>query len=209
MRVHGARRDLGLDPPHVGEQGIARLDAAAPRHELVKQAKLERGEADLRIIHPGAVRVAVDAQAAEADDRGLGVVAARGIGATEEGADAQHELAHAERLHDVIVGADLEADDAIDLLALRRTHDHGDVASALGVAEPAADLGAREVGQHEIEHDHVGEWVTRGGSEPGAAGVREANLEPLRAQVVLDGGGEIDFILDDQHEHGSGLARAR
>ena len=34
----------------------------------------------------------------------------------------KQELAHAERLHHVVVGAELEADDAVDLLALRRQH---------------------------------------------------------------------------------------
>ena len=40
---------------------------------------------------------------------------------------AQHDLAHDERLDDVVVGADLEPEDPIFGLALRCQHQHADV----------------------------------------------------------------------------------
>src|SRR3712207_8541604 len=52
------------------------------------------------------------------------------------------ELAHAERLHDVVVGADLEALHPVYLLAARRQHDDGHVAQAVLGPQAAADLGA-------------------------------------------------------------------
>jgi SpoU rRNA methylase family enzyme len=39
-----------------------------------------------------------------------------GATAAQHGIDAQHELAHTEGLDDVVVGAELEAHDAVDLL---------------------------------------------------------------------------------------------
>jgi hypothetical protein len=39
-----------------------------------------------------------------------------------DGADARHDLAREERLHHVVVRAELEADDPIDLIAARRQH---------------------------------------------------------------------------------------
>ena len=74
-------------------------------------------------------------------------------GPARHGADAGHELAEAERLHDVVVGTQLEADDAVDLVAARGHHDDGDV-----VAGPdlAAELEAVDVGEPEIEEDDVG-----------------------------------------------------
>jgi hypothetical protein len=44
---------------------------------------------------------------------------------THHRADARQQLARVERLGQVIVGADLEADDAVDILALGRQHDDG------------------------------------------------------------------------------------
>ena len=129
--------------------------------------------------------------------------------AAEQRADPQDQLAHAERLDHVVVGADLEADHAIDLLALRRAHDHRDVAGALVLAQLAADLGARQIGQHQIEHDHVGQRVGGRAGEALSAAVREPHREALRAQVVLERGGEVDLVLDDQYEHDGALACSR
>ena len=46
--------------------------------------------------------------------------------AAQDRVHAQQQLAHAEGLDHVVVGAQLEADDAVDLLALGGDHDHGD-----------------------------------------------------------------------------------
>ena len=68
-------------------------------------------------------------------------------------ADAGEQLAEAERLHDVVVGAELEPDDAVDLVAARRDDDDRHVRRG---AEPAAHLEAVDVRQPEVEqHDVV------------------------------------------------------
>src|SRR2546427_7897446 len=48
----------------------------------------------------------------------------RGAGAAQDGLDAGQQLADGKRFGDVIVGAELEADDLVDLLAARGQHDH-------------------------------------------------------------------------------------
>ena len=58
-----------------------------------------------------------------------------------------------ERLGDVIVGAELEADDLVDLGVLGGEHD--DRHRGLGPEDPA-DLDARQLGEHEVEEDEVG-----------------------------------------------------
>ena len=118
--------------------------------------------------------------------------------APEQRANAQDQLAHAVRLHDVVVRADLEADDAVDLLAPRGAHDHRDLPRALLIAEAPADLGAGEIRQHEIEHDHVGQRIRAGAREAVAAVVRDAHREALGLEVVLERRGEIDFVFDDE-----------
>jgi hypothetical protein len=70
-----------------------------------------------------------------------------------------------ERLGDIVVCAELQADHLVDLAILRRHHD--DRHRGL-LAERAADLRARDTGQHEIEQDEIGavpiELIERGGT---------------------------------------------
>ena len=70
----------------------------------------------------------------------------------EHRVDAQRELARAERLGHVVVGADLEADHPVGLLAQRGQHDDRDVAL---LPQPAAHLDAVDARQHQVEHDEV------------------------------------------------------
>ena len=74
----------------------------------------------------------------------------------EDRLDPEQELARAERLHDVVVGADLEADDAVDLLALRGEHDHRQRA----IVSPSRrsrrqTSSAGDVREHDVEQDEV------------------------------------------------------
>ena len=72
--------------------------------------------------------------------------------AAQRGLDAAAELAQRERLGDVVVGAELEAEDLVDLLGLGREHDDRD-----GAARPQApaDLEPVEPRHHHVEHDEV------------------------------------------------------
>jgi hypothetical protein len=72
--------------------------------------------------------------------------------AAEKRADAAAELADRERLRDVVVRPELEAEDLVELVVAGREHD--DRHRALGT-EPLAHLEPVELGQHQIEHDQV------------------------------------------------------
>ena len=86
-----------------------------------------------------------------------GAVRGRRAAGAQHRADAKDQLADAERLDDVVVGAQLEADHAIDLLALcGQHHDRRLAGACLAAADPAADLGARDVGQHQVQQNDVG-----------------------------------------------------
>ena len=65
---------------------------------------------------------------------------------------AAAELAHRERLGDVVVRAELEAEHLVDLLGLRREHDDRHGAAR---ADRAADVEAVHARQHHVEHDEV------------------------------------------------------
>jgi hypothetical protein len=102
------------------------------------------------------VGLAIDLEPAEPQDLALGLGAVR---AAQHRPHPQGQLAHAERLDHVVVRADLEADDPIDLGVLGRAHHDRQLAGALVLAQPAAHLGAREVGQHQVQHDDVGAGI--------------------------------------------------
>ena len=74
---------------------------------------------------------------------------ALGTGPPQDRSDAGDELVGREGLDDVVVGADLEPDDAIDLVVAGGQEQHGDVRA---LPEPTADLEAVEVGQADVEH---------------------------------------------------------
>jgi hypothetical protein len=72
--------------------------------------------------------------------------------ASEHGANPSDHLADGERLHHVIVGPELETDDAVGHRPARRDHDDRHI----GVApQPAADVTAVAVRKGEIEQNHA------------------------------------------------------
>src|SRR5262249_27691694 len=138
--VDRARRDLGLDAPDVIEQRAAALHAVLALEQGGQELELEGGEHGLATLDPDAVRLPIDAQAAELVDRRGRL----GPAATQHGLDAQEQLADAEGLDHVVIGPKLEAQDAIDLFAFGGEDDNGD-AARLGVAlDGFGDLGARQ-----------------------------------------------------------------
>ena len=100
---------------------------------------LDLGRADL-----DPVRVAVDAKLGDLDHDGLLRVAA-----PQHRVHAQHELADAEGLHQVVVGAELEADDAIHDNAAGGEHQDR---RCIGSAEFAQNVEAADGGQHHIQY---------------------------------------------------------
>ena len=75
--------------------------------------------------------------------------------------DARHQLAHAERLGQVVVGAAVEPEHLVHLVAPRGQHQDGHVGIARVAPDGAAERDAVEPGQHQVEHDEV-EAVGRG-----------------------------------------------
>ena len=77
--------------------------------------------------------------------------------AAHQRAHPRHELVRAERLRQVVVGADLEADDAVGLLGTGREHDDRNRRRLVrSAADETADLEAVDVRQHEIQDHQIG-----------------------------------------------------
>ena len=169
---------------------------AGVRHERVQQVELPPRQLEPLAGVGGRVPVGVEADVADLEGRRRGG-GRRGAlaGAAQHRADAGDELGHAERLDQVVVGAELEADDAVGLKAAGGEHDDRHLG---GGADCPADVAAVDVGQPQVEQDDVGLGAAHR-LDPGGAGRRELDPEALtlerRAQRVRDG----RLVLDDRH----------
>ncbi|GIU90393.1 MAG: hypothetical protein KatS3mg010_1492 [Acidimicrobiia bacterium] len=99
-----------------------------------------------------------------------------------------------ERLRHVVVGTELQADDALHLAVARGQEDDGKRVRRL---QPAADLESVEVRQADVEHHEPRRVVAY---EPqrvlARAGLHHA--EPVAPQVQLDEVGDVRFVVDDE-----------
>ena len=119
---------------------------------MLEQAELGRAERDRRAAAAHAVRGDVHL------DVGISQLLAgqRRPHPAKHGADAGDQLARAERLGDIIVGAGLEAADAVALLAARGQHDDRHVGRRRAAAQAAADFDPADALDHPVEEDDVG-----------------------------------------------------
>jgi hypothetical protein len=108
--------------------------------------------------------------------------------------DPGGQLPEAERLRHVVVGAELEADDLVELAVLGRQHD--DRRIRLGPDRPA-DLDARQLGQHQVEQDKVRAFGPKPGDRGGAVGRRHDSV-PLALQRLRERLAQRRLVLDDQ-----------
>src|SRR5438270_556415 len=136
---------------HRLEQPLAREDAAGIFEEVLEQPKFGRAERDRIAAAPHPMRSDIHLKV------GINELLAseRGPDTTEDGADAGDELARAERLGHIIVGAGVETADAVALLATRCQHHDRDVGRGRAAAQATADLDPADALDHPVEQDHV------------------------------------------------------
>jgi hypothetical protein len=114
--------------------------------------------------------------------------------AAEHGADTGEELARVHGLRQVVVRPELEADDAVRLVALRGEHEHRDGAL---LAEPAEHVETVETRHHHVEDDDVHAALReRGETAPAVGGVGEDDVmgREVRAQQVR----ELAVVVDEE-----------
>ena len=115
------------------------------------------------------------------------------------GAHAGDQLTRVERLAEIIVGADLESDDAVDIFFQRGEQDDRH-AGALG-AKVAAKIEPRAVRQHHVEHDQVD--LVRGKLLAQLAAVcREQHAETLALDIAGEQLADFRIVVDDENALG-------
>ena len=128
-----------------------------------------------------------------ADVHDVVVVACVGLAATQDRLHPSDDLARAEGLGHVVIGAQLQAEDPIDLAVPGSEEQHGHAAAR---PDPAAHLEAVDVGQTDVEHDHRRPLLLDE-FQSAPAMVRLQDAEPGVAQVHVEQVGDVGVVLDD------------
>ena len=163
---------------------------------MVSSLNFERGQLDLAARHPSAVRLS-DRCAVRRIRKCL---AADGLGLApaQDRLHAQNQLTHGKRFDHIVIRAELEADDAIDLFAFRGQHHHR---HALALAlHRLAHLGKPEdVGQHQDRAAPTAAVCSRNERRPSLAEGRRLRVEArLGEGCAFQHLAEIGFVFDDQ-----------
>ena len=101
---------------------------------------------------------------------------------------------------DVIIRADLQACDLIDLLREGGEHDDGYVAFT---AQDAADFAPVDVGEHQVEDDEIG-FFAAGSRQRGLTVGGGDDAESVFLQIISGEAGDLGFVINDEDEWGHG-----
>ena len=110
--------------------------------------------------------------------------------------NARHEFARVERLRQVIVGAHLEADDAIHVFTLRGEHD--DRRAVVAAAQAAADRQAVFAREHQVEHEQV-ETLAHPELVHCGRVFRDVDIETLLAEIAAQQIAQARVVVDDEN----------
>jgi hypothetical protein len=133
-------------------------------------------------------RESIDARAARRDGH-------RRLHAPEDVADAGQQLAQVHGLHEVVVRAHLETDDAIHVVRAARQDDHRDVR---GIPQAAAEFQAFLLAQQGVEHYQVDARPLERALQAGARAGRR-HTKAVTLQVTGQRRARLAVLVDDQH----------
>src|SRR5208282_3720614 len=152
--VDGAIRDGAIVSPYGVEQLFTAEYDARAAHQEFQEAKLRGRERNFLARETDVAAGAVQFQVPGAQDfRGR-------RGAAKMDLDAGDQLADKERLHDVVVRAQLQTDNAIGFGGAGGQKDHGDVGQFRTAANRLAEFQPIAIRQHHVEDDQVRPFAT-------------------------------------------------
>ncbi|MNP15202.1 hypothetical protein D3C76_1075490 [compost metagenome] len=125
-------------------------------------------------------------------------------GAAQQSFDSCLQLTRTEGFTQVIIGAQLQADDPVGFIRAGREHDDRHLGQAWMLAHPAAQAETVFIGQHHIEDHQVAVTVVQGLAKALAVGNR-LHAETRAAQVGLQQFADVLVIVDQQYRlaHGT------
>ena len=196
LHVNGPVEGIGIRAPGEFQQLVAGQHPLRPLDEGAEQRKLAARQVD---DHAGGrAQLAAHQVEAPAGELAAGADAGRVralFGAAQHGAHAGQQFAGIAGFSQVIVGAQLQAHDAVGVLAHGRQHDDRRAALAVGKAPAYGQpVLAR---QHHVEHDQVDGAALQ--SQLHLRGVTGGvDLVPVLAQEVGDDVADSGVVIDHQ-----------
>src|SRR6266540_5312085 len=181
--------------PDLVDEALAGDDAAGLSRQQLEKLELLAGQLHVPTTQARRPPAAVDPQRADLHDLRAFRCSFRAIpGPPQHRSDPRGHLTRAEGLDDVVVGAELEADDAVGLLAAGGEHDDGDSGA---LPKRASHVVARAVGERHVEEDEVRQLVA-GRLDRVRHGAGDARVEPLAAERLRKGLDDRGLVLDHQ-----------
>src|SRR5258706_9910879 len=169
--------------------------AAGVAHEHFQHVELDAGQVHVAPapLHPALLGPERDL--ANLDRPAVGAAHRSRIRAAQDCAQARHQLARRAGLRHIVVGAELEPDDAVDVVAARGEHDYRHAAR---LADLAQRLDAVDLRHHHVEYDNL---VAAGEGEPrrGLAVVHRGDAEALALEILREHAGELDVVVGEKN----------
>ena len=162
------------------------------REEELEQPVLGARELDAPVAAPHVARPGSSARSAKRSTLG------RGLDAPQQRAQAREQLAQGERLDQVVVGAGIEAGDAVVDRVARGEHE--DRRAVAGLAHAPAHLEAVDVRHGDVEHDGV-DLLAGDAVERLAAVLGEGHVVALEGQRPLHRRAQRRLVVDHQDSH--------
>ncbi|MNK99550.1 hypothetical protein D3C87_1199520 [compost metagenome] len=172
----------GQNPPGVG-------------HQQPEQIKLGAGQFDAIVVQPGFAQGVVDHQRAELQTPLFFRDRLRGFTASQQRLDPRQQQARTHRLAYVIVGAQVEAEDLVGVVAARGEHQDRAV---IAVTDLAANAQAVFTGQHQVEDHQVRLFLDDARRRQGAIAL-DRHAQAIGFQVVAGQFGQTLVVFDNQY----------
>ena len=153
---------------------VKEAKAASLAQEHFQQVEFYRSQVDGLTVATHATRRRIKFNLADAHNVRRGRARFVTTGPPQNGSNARHQLPRVERFRQIIVGADLQTNDAVNILAARSEQKHG---QPRGRADSAQHLKAIDPGQHYIQ-DHEQVAATGGALQAVLAIMHRLHLEP-------------------------------
>src|SRR6266545_514367 len=191
--IHGARRRGRVVAPDLIEHSVACHDLPAAAEEEPQDVELLVGQLNGGSFAGGLALLEINLHLSEAV-LGHSLPEPRRM-PPQAYADAGHQLAQGERLCDVVVSPDLEAEDPVDFLPLGGEHD--DRRFDPLAAQLPADVQAAHARQHDVQEDQV-RVLLDGEVDRGVAAAGFEDAVSLLLEVDLESLGDVLFVFYDQ-----------
>ena len=157
LHIHGAVGDGDVAAVDRLDDLRPREDAARPTRQQAQQLELGGGQVHGLIAHAHLVPCRIDGQVVHTNDRGrrLDHAVTGSLTALEHVSNPRQQDAGAERLGDIVGGAQFQTGDDIRLFTLGREHDDGDFRVLTVGGERATNFQAVNPRQHQVQQNQV------------------------------------------------------